>query len=77
MLLKFHSQWLYPFNAKRGLRKGDPISLYLFTICMEYSSRLLSRGQDIEDLNYHPRCRMVRLTHLLFTDDLLVSVKGT
>lgn len=65
-----------PFKAKRGLRQGDPISPYLFAICMEYLSRLLSRVQDVEGFSYHPRCRMPKLTHLLFADALLVFSKG-
>lgn len=63
------------FKAKRGLRQGDPISPYLFTICMEYLSRLLGRVKDEEGFSYHPRCRRVDLTHLLFADDLLVFCK--
>lgn len=34
-----------PFEAKKGIRHGDPISPYLFIICMEYLNRCLKELQ--------------------------------
>lgn len=65
-----------PFEAKWGIRKGDPITSYLFVLCMEYLSRSLMELKHNKLFQFHPRCRKVGLTHLCFTDDLLLFTKG-
>ncbi|XP_074300097.1 uncharacterized protein LOC141631307 [Silene latifolia] len=64
------------FQGKRGLRQGDPLSLLLFTICLEYLSRLLERIQRVKGFKYHPLCARVGFTHLCFADDLVVFCRG-
>ncbi|XP_021719185.1 uncharacterized protein LOC110686883 [Chenopodium quinoa] len=61
-----------PFPAKKGLRQGDPMYPFIFSIGMEYLSRCLSELQLNLDFNYHPRCEKMGLTHLMFADDLLL-----
>ncbi|XP_074313971.1 uncharacterized protein LOC141649174 [Silene latifolia] len=64
------------FKGQRGLRQGDPLSPLLFTICMEYLSRLLAYTTEGSSFKYHPLCKPLKLTHLMFADDLLLFCKG-
>ncbi|XP_074265800.1 uncharacterized protein LOC141588248 [Silene latifolia] len=65
------------FKGKCGLRQGDPLSPLLFTICMDYLSRILNVVGHQNDFRFHPMCGHLRLNHLLFADDLLLFSKGT
>ncbi|XP_074297743.1 putative mitochondrial protein AtMg01250 [Silene latifolia] len=64
------------FKGRRGLRQGDPISPLVFCICMEYLSRVLMYATDKWYFRYHPLCKGLKLTHLLFAEDLLMFCKG-
>lgn len=64
------------FNGKRGLREGDPISPYIFVLCMEILSRKLSDMAKNPRFSFHPKCKAVGLVHLAFADDLLIFCKG-
>ncbi|KAJ9536684.1 hypothetical protein OSB04_un000157 [Centaurea solstitialis] len=61
------------FKGARGLRQGDPISPYLFTLVMEGFSMLLQQCIDqASNFRYHQGCEDMHLTHLCFADDLFV-----
>ncbi|XP_074278274.1 uncharacterized protein LOC141601867 [Silene latifolia] len=64
------------FQGNRGLRQRDPLSPLLFTICMEYLTRLLSYTTEDPEFRFHPLCKPIKLTHLMFADDLLLFCKG-
>ncbi|KAJ9536724.1 hypothetical protein OSB04_un000109 [Centaurea solstitialis] len=65
------------FKGARGLRQGDPISPYLFTIVMEGFSRLLKKCIDeAVGFGYHEGCADLHITHLCFADDLFVFTRG-
>ncbi|GJW50507.1 RNA-directed DNA polymerase, eukaryota, reverse transcriptase zinc-binding domain protein, partial [Tanacetum coccineum] len=65
------------FKAKRGLRQGDPISPYLFTIVIEVFSLMVDRQiQKEKHFKYHWGCKELKITHILFADDLLLLCHG-
>ena len=58
----------------RGVRQGDPLSPYLFILCLERLS--LKLEEAVRDKLLHPisfRGR-VRLSHLFFTDDIFLFI---
>ncbi|GJX36031.1 RNA-directed DNA polymerase, eukaryota, reverse transcriptase zinc-binding domain protein [Tanacetum coccineum] len=65
------------FNGGRGLRQGDPIAPYLFTLVMEVLN-LLMKKNIIEAVNfrYHFGCKRQKITHIYFVDDLMVFCNG-
>ncbi|XP_074314185.1 secreted RxLR effector protein 78-like [Silene latifolia] len=64
------------FKGQKGLRQGDPLSPLLFTICMEYLTRLLAYTTSTMNFKFHPLCRPIKLSSLMFADDMLLFSKG-
>jgi hypothetical protein len=50
------------FKGGRGLRQDDPLSPYLFVLCMEILTGLF--------------CKKDKISHLCFADDLMILSKG-
>jgi len=73
-----NSEVVGPIILGRGLRQGDPLSLYLFIICAEGLSSLIRRVEARGDLRGTSVCRGAPpVTHLLFTDDCFLFFKAT
>ena len=60
----------------RGLRQGNPLSLYLFILCLERLSIQLEeavRDKIIHPIKFRER---VQLSHLFFADDIFLFTKA-
>ncbi|GKB89177.1 putative RNA-directed DNA polymerase, eukaryota, reverse transcriptase zinc-binding domain protein, partial [Tanacetum coccineum] len=65
------------FKRKRGLRQGDPISPYLFTMVMEVLTLIIKRMVRVSDtFRYHNRCEELQLVNMCFADDLFIFTRG-
>ncbi|GKB28741.1 RNA-directed DNA polymerase, eukaryota, reverse transcriptase zinc-binding domain protein [Tanacetum coccineum] len=65
------------FKGGRGLRQGDPISLYIFTLVMEVLNMIMIKEiRESGKFKYHSGCKELKLTHMCFADDLLILCNG-
>lgn len=65
------------FKSTKGIRQGDPLSPYLFVLSLECLSRLLLSRFDSGLIGYHPRMEQLKISHLMFVDDVMVFFNGT
>jgi hypothetical protein len=75
--VRFNNTETKEFTPTRGPRLGDPLSPYLFLLCSEGFSSLLSKEEEIGGLE---GIRVYRdapsISHLLFADDSLILMKA-
>ncbi|CAA7018343.1 unnamed protein product [Microthlaspi erraticum] len=78
MNLLFNGEKTEAFRPSRGLRQGDPISPYLFVLCMERLCHLI--GNSIAEKCWKP-IKLSRggpeLSHVCFADDLILFAEAS
>ncbi|XP_074377805.1 uncharacterized protein LOC141719332 [Apium graveolens] len=62
------------FAGAKGIRQGDPMSPYIFALCMNVLSCMLKVKP--QGYKHHWRCRDLDLSHLFFADDVLFFSRG-
>lgn len=76
--VSFNGSQVRPIISKRGLRQGDPLSPYLFLICVEglsLSLRDAANDGRVSGCKIHEYAPAV--THLLFADDSFLFCKAS
>ncbi|MCH81674.1 hypothetical protein A2U01_0002465 [Trifolium medium] len=67
-----------PFRPQRGLRQGDPLSPFLFIICADVLSGLITQAQNKQLIHgVKVATSAPEITHLLFADDSLFFYRAT
>lgn len=65
------------FKPTRGIRQGNPLSLYLFILCAETLSCLLHRAVSSNSISNIPIGKTpIQVNHLFFTNDSLLFCKA-
>ncbi|MCH81151.1 putative non-LTR retroelement reverse transcriptase, partial [Trifolium medium] len=76
--VKWHGARAEFFRPQRGIRQGDPISPYLFVLCMDKLSHLIMH--EVDNGNWKAM-KVGRngpvVSHLMFADDLLLFGEAT
>ena len=76
--LLWNGEKLDPFTPAQGVRQGDPLSPYLFALCLERFSQLI--GHAVENKRWTP-FNVTRNGHAIanvfFADDLVLVGSAT
>ncbi|XP_019056494.1 PREDICTED: uncharacterized protein LOC109116119 [Tarenaya hassleriana] len=64
------------FRGQRGLRQGDPLSLYLFILAMDVFSHMLDASAKASRIKSHLKCIEPMITHLAFADDVMIFTEA-
>ncbi|XP_065632397.1 uncharacterized protein LOC136068763 [Quercus suber] len=73
----FNGEALDPIYPSRGIRQGDPLSPYLFILCMEFLGQLIE--EKCNSKLWQPMkasCDGPAFSHLFFADDLVLFAKA-
>ena len=73
----FNGGMMEPINPSRGIRQGDPLSPYIFILCMEFLGQLIE-GKCSEKLWNPVKASRSEpsFSHLFFANDLVLFAKA-
>lgn len=75
--LLFNGGGLEPFKPSKGIKQGNPISPYLFILCMEYLGFLIEEKCQGKLWHLVKASRSgPSFSHLFFTDDLILFTRA-
>ena len=64
------------FHPLRGIRQGDPLSPYIFTLCMERLSRMIQ--YEVDQKRWIPfQLRNFQASHIFYADDVVLFGAAT
>lgn len=73
MAIAWRGEYLEAFNPSRGIRQGDPISPYLFVLCIERLSHLITDAcNDGRWKPFQLGRPKLSISHLMFADDVIL-----
>ena len=61
------------FNIERGVRQGDPLSPYLFLLCIEILALAIRKDRQVEGIQFQNH----EIKQILYADDISLFVKNT
>jgi hypothetical protein len=72
-----NGQLSHPFKPHRGIRQGDLLSPYLFILCADVFSRMLTNNQDQSKITGIKIAQDApKVSHLFFADNSLIFCKA-
>ena len=75
--VRFNSQETEIFTPTRGIRQGDPLSPYLFLLCAEGLSSMLTFEEEVGGIDGIRVCRNApSVSHLFFADNSLILMRA-
>ncbi|XP_010501871.1 PREDICTED: uncharacterized protein LOC104779191 [Camelina sativa] len=64
------------FKGAKGLRQGESISPYLFTIAMDVFTQMLTSKFNTNHIGFHPQASNPQVPLLAFADDIMIFFDG-
>lgn len=64
------------FMGKKGIRQGNPISLYLFVLVMMSFMQIVQKSVKDGNFKLQYKCEEFHITRLSFVEDVLAFMNG-
>lgn len=63
-------------HPKKRIRQGDPLSFYIFTLIMQNITILINERVKRKQINTFKKHNIMRISHLVYADDLIIFCKA-